>query len=58
MVCLLFVGSFIGDIASALIPHLRLCTALPRNPRRSLSFKHTTSLSHSRYALEEGSHNV
>ena len=73
MVCLLSVGSFIGDMASgsprdlqplgspkfrlppvpyatpsvpdaaasAVIPHLRLCAACPRNPRRSLSFKHT-----------------
>jgi hypothetical protein len=74
MVCTLSVGFFIGDIASgsprdrpplvsyaatsAVIPHVRLCTVLPRNRRPRLSCKHTTSLSHSRYALEGGSHNV
>ena len=29
MVCLLFVGSFIGDAAPAVLPHWRLCTVYP-----------------------------
>jgi len=29
MVCLLFVGSFIGDAAPAALPHRRLCTVYP-----------------------------
>jgi len=43
MVCLLCVGSFDGDIASAVIPLLRLGTVYPRNPRLDHSFKHTSS---------------
>jgi hypothetical protein len=35
MVCLLFAGSFIGDAAPAVIPHLRLGTVLSAQPATS-----------------------
>jgi len=58
MVGLLFVGSLIGDAASAVIPHLRRCTALPRNPRSDHSFKHTAFPFRTRCASKKGSHKV
>jgi len=54
MVCLLSVGSLIGDAAMAVIPHLRRCTALPRNPRSGPSFKHTRFSFQNTRRLEEG----
>jgi hypothetical protein len=58
MVCLLCVGSFIGDAAPAVIPHLRLGTVIPRNPRFRHSGKHTASFFGQRCAHYEGSHKV
>jgi hypothetical protein len=58
MVCMMLVGSFIGDAAPTLIPSQRLCTALPRKPRSGLRIKRTALLSQTRCASTEASHKV
>jgi hypothetical protein len=58
MVCLICAGIFIGDTASAVIPHLRIGTAHPAQPAfMPLLQAHRFSFK-VRCARKEGSHKV